>query len=108
MRKILLLLAASLCATACIYPYSPELEQAPEGVLSVDGNICIGSSSTVRLGTLQSLWKTDWIPADFSGARVWVEDDAGGGYPGEQVSDWLFSIDTRNAPRDRRYRLLVS
>ena len=107
MRKILLLLAAFLCATACIYPYSPELEEAPEGVLSVDGNICIGSSSTVRLGTLLSLWKAEWKPADFSDARVWVEDDAGGGYPGEQVSDWLFSIDTRNAPRDRRYRLCV-
>ena len=115
MRKILLLLAAFLCATACIYPYSPELEQAPEGVLSVDGNICIGSSSTVRLGTLQSLWKTDWIPADFSGARVWVEDDAGGEYPGTSAPygygyGWnqpAYTIDTRNAPADRRYRLCI-
>lgn len=115
MRKILLLLAAFLCTTACIYPYSPELEEAPEGVLSVDGNICIGSTSTVRLGTLLSLWKAEWKPADFSGARVWVEDDAGGEYPGTSAPygygyGWnqpAYTIDTRNAPADRRYRLCV-
>ncbi len=115
MRKILLLLAAILCATACIYPYSPELEEAPEGVLSVDGNICIGSTSTVRLGTLLSLWKAEWKPADFSDARVWVEDDAGGEYPGTSAPygygyGWnqpAYTIDTRNAPADRRYRLCI-
>ena len=39
MRKILTLLAVTLCAAACIYPYTPELEEAPEGVLTVDGNV---------------------------------------------------------------------
>ena len=119
MKKILALLAASLSVAACIYPYTPELEEAPEGVLSVDGNICIGSTSIVRLGTLMSLWSTEWKPVDFSSARVWVEDDAGDEYPG--TSDYgpsfggsyfgtltpSYTIDTRNAPRDRRYRLCV-
>ena len=55
MKKILALLAASLSVAACIYPYDPELDEAPDGVLSVDANICIGGTSTVRLGTLISM-----------------------------------------------------
>ena len=47
MKKILALLAASMGVAACIYPYDPELDEAPEGVLAVDGNICIGGTSTV-------------------------------------------------------------
>ena len=62
MRKILTLLAVSLCAAACIYPYTPELEEAPEGVLTVDGNISIGDVSTVRLGSLRPLWTSEKTP----------------------------------------------
>ena len=129
MRKILTLLAVSLCATACIYPYTPELEEAPEGVLTVDGNISIGDVSTVRLGSLRSLWKSSKTAAlpDLQGAKVWVEDDAGTRYPGilDQSgsvphSDLVFpqpidlynpsptfTIHTEDAPADRQYRLCI-
>ena len=118
MRKLLSILALSLCAAACIYPYTPDLEEAPEGVLSVDGEICIGETSTVRLGTLSSLWPTESSYAFFDteasvwdNARVWVEDDQGGLYPStsDGYSNHLgsFSIDTRNAPADRSYRLCI-
>ena len=120
MRKLLSFLALSLCAAACIYPYTPDLEEAPEGVLSVDGSICIGETSTVYLGLLSSLWPSE--PDDnfhtylsdspTQEVRVWVEDDQGGQYPG--VSDIFgsylgsFTIDTRNAPADRNYRLCIN
>ena len=42
MKKILPLLAVLFLATACIYPYQPDLEEAPEGVLVVDGNLVLG------------------------------------------------------------------
>ena len=116
MRKLLSFLAISLCAAACIYPYTPDLEEAPEGVLSVDGSICIGETSTVYLGLLSSLWPSEQnnsssTPSPQAEVRVWVEDDQGGQYPG--VSDGsggklgTVSIDTKNAPADRRYRLCI-
>lgn len=120
MNKLLSFLAISLCAAACIYPYTPDLEEAPEGVLSVDGNICIGEISTVLLGQLYSLWPSEpgSAPSIYNdprfqteSTRVWVEDDQGKRYPG--VSDVYggylgsFTIDTREAPMDRRYRLHI-
>ena len=110
MKKMIpALLAASLGVTACIYPYDPELEEAPEGVLTVDGSLCIGGTSTVQLGTLLSMWTNGSSKgADLSDARVWVEDDAGNTYEGKS-SLYLpvFTIDTENAPLDRRYRLRI-
>lgn len=123
MRKILSLLAVTLCATACIYPYTPDLEEAPEGILAVDGNISIGDVSTVRLSRLVSLWPSDQNKEykSFSDAKVWVEDDAGTQYPGvsnipayytdSMWGGWgynpTFTIHTEDAPDDRRYRLCV-
>ena len=129
MRKILTLLAVSLCAAACIYPYTPELEEAPEGVLTVDGNISIGDVSTVRLGSLRSLWKSEKTAAlpDLQGAKVWVEDDAGTRYPGAldlsgsathsdivfpepldlYIPSPTFIVHTEAAPADRQYRLCI-
>ena len=52
MKKFLSIIAVFACATACIYPYEPDLGDTPEGVLVVDGSIIIGGQSTVRLGTM--------------------------------------------------------
>lgn len=129
MRKILTLLAVSLCAAACIYPYTPDLEEAPEGVLTVEGNISIGDESTVRLGTLRPLWSSESTPQspDLRNAKVWMEDDAGTRYPGnlDQTGSATyydvvgpgyghlynpsptFIIHTEDAPADRQYRLCI-
>lgn len=121
MRKILSFVAVLLCAAACIYPYTPELEKAPEGILAVDGNISIGEQSVVLLSALYPLWPDDFTErqADFSDAKVWVEDDAGEKYPGVPLDSGAsgyssgaygtapFAVPTENAPADRRYRLCV-
>ena len=97
MKKILSFYAVLVLATACIYPYQPDLEDAPDGILVVDGDLTIGEKSLVRVGFMSSLWPK---PADQSGSGgglglyyakaagynngilVWAEDDAGGEYPG--------------------------
>ena len=125
MRKYLSILTLFLSVTACIYPYTPDLEEAPEGILTVDANISIGETSTVRLGTLQSLWKHSQEDAavgniwnDLSKATVWVESDAGDTYPGTLIASTygysyldpynpVFAIPTDEAPADRRYRLVI-
>ena len=138
MKKILSILAVLTLATACIYPYQPDLEDAPEGVLVVDGNLVIGEKSTVRIGYMTSLWPKsngqnsgEWqlfsTRASVSGnaVHVWAEDDAGGRYEGVWNSGNLdpyasayyyyyasaystYTIDLENAPADRGYRLCVS
>ena len=118
MRKILSILAVSLCAAACIYPYDPDIQEAPEGVLSVDGNISIGDASTVRLGFLYSMkYFNSGNSEDLYSAHVWVEDDSGENYPGELYASassaygWYsnpsYLIHTENARADRRYRLCI-
>ena len=121
MRKNLSILTLLLCATACIYPYTPELDEAPEGVLAVDANISIGDVSTVRLSALRSIWPSEQhVYPDFHDAAVWVEDETGVSYPGTPTPQYfgyydiylpgvaLFTIPTENAPADRRYRLCIN
>ena len=119
MKKYLSILAALLCAASCIYPYDFELEEAPEGVLTVDADITIGETSTVRLGILYplNLSSLPKVP-DLYTAKVWVEDDANTVYAGELATSSTlpyinyygyvtFTIPTENATSDRRYRLCV-
>ena len=131
MRKILSIIAVLACATACIYPYQPDLDEAPEGVLVVDGNLLIGETSTVQIGSMSSLWPKKneggdiYYYAGLSGSyyfdrsgvyveRVWAEDDAGGVYEGKFDPEYAghytmtpYSIPTENAPTDRKYRLCI-
>ena len=134
MKKILSILAVLALATACIYPYQPDLGDAPEGVLVVDGNLMIGEKSTVWIGYMQSLWPKETGPVNGDGGiyyasalsssttHVWAEDDGGGKYEGnmdysEVVTPYYYflnyflnvpyTIPMENAPADRNYRLCV-
>ena len=126
MKKILSLLAVLTLATACIYPYQPDLEDAPEGILVVDGNLMVGEKSQVRIGFMSSLWPKPgqsqsgelvyYTRAAGTGSvRVWAEDDGGGVYEGAldmaassaANPNTPFSIDLENAPDDRSYRVCV-
>ena len=120
MRKILSILAALLCAAACIYPYDFDLDENSDlkASLAVDGNITIGAESTVLLGSVYPLKGVSGIQdaTVFDFAKVWVEDDAGNVYMGKKSAKNLapyawgyasFTIPTENAPADRRYRLCV-
>ena len=132
MKKILSILSVLALATACIYPYQPDLEDAPDGVLVVDGNLLIGEKSTVWIGYMQSLWPKETTPIDGGGGyyyassltpsttHVWAEDDGGGKYEGslDYVNPFSssyyyyyvnvpYTIPLENAPADRNYRLCV-
>lgn len=136
MRNILSLAAVLLSATACIYPYDPDLEKAPEGVLVVDGDISIGSTTTLRLGTMYSLFSSDFgysysytdedgTVYSLADARAWVEDSEGDVYEGipglfgsgsaYAYEDWgyygynplQFTVHTEDAPANREYRVCV-
>ena len=126
MKKYFPLLAALLCTAGCIYPYDPEVEPAPEGVLVVEGDILVGSSSTLSLGMMTSLYPVTALgdqpvdyPYDLTGARAWIEDEAGTVYEGTPVDagssygwGWFpfqrqYTFATESAPADRKYRACV-
>ena len=122
MRKFLSILTLFFLLTACIYPYTPDLHETPEDVLTVDANITIGEASTVRLGTLYPIYDfTGFEYKDLTTSVVWVEDDAGNTYEGVldrtsgsyygydyfDTSSPVFTIPTDKAPQDRRYRLVI-
>ena len=125
MKKALHILAALLCAASCIYPYDPDVEQAPEGVLAVEGDILVGGVSTIRLGLMASLYPDASRNAGggesrgLGDAKVWIEDDAGTVYEGtrESVGEvfhdgrvpflFQYTIPTGNAPGDRKYRVCI-
>ena len=123
MKKIMLICTVLALATACIYPYHPDLEEAPQGVLVVDGSLVLGEPSTVQIGLMSSLW-TDKMASSSEGflsstglpdmtARVWAEDSAGDTYEGKIAeSGWgnqmvPYILPTENAPSDREYRVCV-
>lgn len=130
MKKSLSIIAVLALATACIYPYQPDMDAAPEGVLVVDGSLMIGEMSTVRIGFMNSLWpdknNDQYYPGgggggymyaigDMSPVRVWAEDETGAVYEGvPSMTEWSYSpltpfkIPTENAPSDRNYRVCVS
>ncbi len=125
MKKSMLLCTVLALATACIYPYHPDLEEAPQGVLVVEGSLMLGEPSMVQIGLMSSLWtdKNDSAPSPGGylystgqpdmAIRVWAEDSAGDIYEGKIAeSGWghlmvPYLLPTENAPADREYRVCV-
>ena len=126
MRKTFTALAVLLIATACIYPYDPDLGEAPENVLVVDGDIVIGGTSTIQLSVMTSLgsqarWLYDgfysydsYMPGvepqtnPLMNAKVWIEDSAGDVYTDQwHGNSTTWNIPTENAPFDREYRACI-
>ena len=118
MKHLLPYIALLCSAVACIYPYDPEVDDVPENVLAVEGEIIAGGVTSVRLGTLRPLWNEnssigygDYVyhTTPFKGARVWVEDEAGTTYAGtDPDNDGSVSIPMTSAPTDRKYRLCIN
>ena len=129
MKKSLSIIAVLALATACIYPFQPDLEEAPEGVLAVDGSIMIGEPSIVRVGSMFSLIPKKTDPSSAPGGyyyasslehglevqRVWAEDNAGVVYEGTyspinfdgNYTMLPYSIPTEKAPNNRSYRVCI-
>jgi len=93
MKKYVLYIALMAGAVSCIYPYTPDLETAPDRTLVVDGQILLGGYSTLKLDYLTPLdGSSAGIP---QGRRAWIEDNEGNKYLPDQASGNVITIDTR-------------
>ena len=106
---IALLLLVSM--TGCIYDYSPEeisTKVADNTVVVIDGDIAVGSITTIRVNITEPLLEEEKnLPL---GATVWVEEEGGALYHGQEKADETnaFEINTTSLSLQGRYRLGVS
>lgn len=125
MKRLLLYIALGAGLSACIYPYTPDLESDPNSTLVVDGQILVGGISTFRISYLMPL---SGNPTGVALGTGWVEDDQGNRYerlPDYYVdADWVgpggptspgpatyptnyIQVNTYNAPLGRKYRGVI-
>ena len=97
------LAAALLAAAACVYPYEVELSQSGEWPLVVEGNILLGSTTTVSLSHVHPL-DADEFEFQSISATGYIEGEDGSRVEGLSYSSFI-TFDTRTLRDDQRYRL---
>lgn len=105
MKRISAYLALFL-VTGCIYPFKATLPEQGSPSIVVDANIKLGSFSDITLSYVQPINGTLNTGTYPSGA-AYIESESGEKYssPG---SNGEFSIDTRLATTDQRYRVVIN
>lgn len=101
------LLSTLLLLTACVYPFSVELEDIEESSLVVDANILIGNTSTVKLSYLQpvEVGQRSTVGVRVS-ADVFLEDEAGSIYRAYD-NYGTYTIPEFNPSGSGKYRLNI-
>ena len=106
------LAAAALLAASCIYPYPVDIARGGEYPLVVEGDILIGSITTVKLSHVRPFNLTDYesVPVVASG---YIEGEDGSkvegtsDYTASDSENGILYFDTSNLNKDQRYRLHV-
>lgn len=109
MKKYVIYILVALAVSACIYPYDAEpAGEVPERLV-ISGDILIGEMTQVDLGYVMPLSTSAYElrKAEAPEATVTVESDNGQSYRGVRGKDGRYTVDTRNAPDNARYRLAV-
>ena len=105
MRKSLSYILVLFSLSACIYPYSADLDSTDEQTLVVEGNVVIGGISKVYLRNLMEL---DSHYALSMKGNIYLESEKGARYHASSSASGNYNIDTREALSGDRYRLVVS
>ena len=106
MRKIQIfaLIAVLSAAVSCVYPFDPELGHSDRRLV-VEGDILIGSTSTITLSYMAFLDEKNAENVPQSTVEVQSED--GVRYVAKYTSDQKYLVDLTEAPNDVRYRMYV-
>ena len=116
MIRTAVIAATLFAAAACIYPYQVDLKRGSEWPLVVEGDIHIGSTTTVTLSHVQPFDMEDYVYEPIS-ARGYIEGEDGtraegeGGYPydflgsGSSSPSTSLTFDTSALPESQKYRL---
>ena len=107
-----ILFLLSVVAASCVYDYEPKeisTKAAENSIVVIDGDIAVGSITTVSVNITQPLINEDETVLPL-GASVWVEEEGGTIYSGVEKEDEanVFEINTTSLSLQGRYRLGVS
>lgn len=102
----------SVVAAGCVYDYEPKeigTRAAENSIVVIDGDIAVGSITTIRVNITEPLIKEEEAVLPL-GASVWVEEEGGSIYSGVEKEDEVnaFEINTTGLSLQGRYRLGVS
>lgn len=106
-RSALFLLTVLAGVSSCIYPYNPKLENQPDRIVIVDGNIMVGGISTIKLDYLTPI-NSSAVAKPMG--RAWVEDNLGKTYAswgGINAIGNSFSIQTADTGGAEQFRAVV-
>ncbi len=109
MKKYICLILLVFAASSCIYPYEIDLDgNAPERLV-VYGDILIGEQTQIQLSYVMPLSANPDTPKPVPPqARVRVENSKRKSFPGvASGKGGIYVIDTRKAPENASYRLVV-
>lgn len=110
--SILFLLSMAVAGSGCVYDYEPKeisTRAAENSIVVIDGDIAVGSITTIRVNITEPLIKGEEVVLPL-GASVWVEEEGGSIYSGVEKEDEVnaFEINTTGLSLQGRYRLGVS
>ena len=109
MKKHLFYILLAVAVSACIYPYDADPEGTVPERLVVSGDILIGEDTRIDLRRVLPLsaGEAEVRNSYVSGATVTVESNRSQRLIGKEVENGSYVINTRKAPLNVRYRLLV-
>ena len=108
MKKYLLYILCALTLCSCIYPYSTKFPEDAPSRLVVSGDIFPGEETRIYLGYVFPLGTaTGTMRKTVPTGNVTVENDRGQRFQGRRKAGGLYVLDTRKAPVDASYRLMI-
>ena len=105
MKKTLIYIISALLTTACVYPYTADIESSANQEVVIDANILLGSKSTVNLSYLQPLEPGQrshsyGVPS----GTVYLTDEKGKTYPASGSNGYY----TLNVPENVEGKLKLT
>lgn len=95
-----------LLVSSCVEPYFPEVMEAPNSFLVVNGFINANGPTTIQLVRTQNL-NDNTPPRTEDGAIVMVEAENGESYRLQQMLSGVYKIDHLNLNPSVKYRLFI-
>jgi hypothetical protein len=104
--KLLLFLFAACCFTGCVKPYEPEILEAGDSYLVVEGYLTSGTPTTIKLSRTASLSdKAEILP--LTDAVVTIESQGGSTYTLQETAAGAYSSQRLDLDIQDQYRLSI-
>ena len=107
-KSKLILFAALLLISGCIYPFKADIESETFDHIVVSGDILIGEPTRITLSYVYPLTAyTNEMKKDYPLGKLVIENDSGNTWKGDYQYRGVYVFDTSTAPAKGKYRLRI-